>query len=618
MKKALFFILVILAAALTLSKIARADESVDIEIDYNDPHGKLNQSLGITLPSNNLATYTTNLLTYFKDKNFYIRLVSPQSSVFDTPEFTQLTNNGFKWYLSVNSLNEVESMLAKYFLKTDKEVVVELRTHANFNAQRIKDLKAQFPKARFHSSHFVFWPREQVKEVFSQVQSPNLEAVSFTTQEDTNVELFDDIKLMFATLYDASMDISGGSVKINYPANATLSLADIRTASQADQEIARRAGIISGAIISSVQSQNLSGKAPLRYVIAGKIIEINEKELTLLSHFATFSKLNPDIVWPYAIKENGDPWDNDFFDKSNTKPVVGVGGKVGDKLYMFFSNTSTKNTTIEINGNYNLSDYKVYSTTTGDIASINNKTYSLRSYETIVLYHPTNYQPPQPPQATQTPTPTTTPGNNPTLTPIATAGPTITQAETRCHEGNTQDFNLAVRLGKIKDVDFFNNLSGLYLNISSTELNCRSTLPKIPVTPLSTNPDNRIYKLTTPLKLRPGTYSIIFDADPSRVRINPVRVANIIIGTQGQDCTNLPNNNCGGLNEIIGDLLLSGDANNDAKINILDYELYRKAVNARYNPVFDFDFNNKVDFIKNGDDDLQILINNFGRNVLPG
>lgn len=604
LRSLLLSILFFLTAVLTLSlKSKTVFSASEITIKPNENHGLVNQSLGITVPINNIGQYKNEFVSLFKGLNVYIKILNPTQTFYDQQEFIDLSNNGFNWYLGSTSYESADQSLAGFFAKSvNSQPVVEIIGYSTFDAQKTKDLKNKYPTAKIHAASWLFWPREQVRDTLQAVQPPTLEAISFRTQEDTSDTLFGDIHLMFDTMYDASQDISGGSVKINYPPNTVLSLSGIRTAGSSDQEIARRAGIISGAIISSVQSQDRAGKAPIRYIIAGDISSMNDQEKILLRHFANFINLKPQISWPLAISQNGSIW-------RNNEPVVGVVGKANDKFYMFIINAKTDGQqNIKIDDPADLSEYKYFSTTRGEgsLTGIGGKNIALQATETMVIYHPSQYSPPTtPPQATQTPTPTTD-NIQSTNTPTPTFGP--------CQNQETFPFNFAINAVKVKDISVFNR-QGLHIYVVNITKFCYHEFKNIKVSRFGNTQDE--LTLETPINVSRGalwisvsTLSSIFE-DYDKF-IHPISQDPSLL------CTQITSFN-GACGELATQQLRSqkplrlGDANEDTSINVLDYEIYRRNVNKTGPDAFvDFNFDGKVDF-KNGiDDDLEIFKLNFG------
>jgi hypothetical protein len=168
-------------------------------------------------------------------------------------------------------------------------------------------------------------------------------------------------------------------------------------------------------------------------VTAGDFTKMLPEDKRVVGYFADFFKLQPEIIWPYAISGNGDPWYNPFIpEQSNTDPLMGVMGIAADNSYMaIIMNTRNKTVTAVIPNSINLSGYKTYSTIQGDTNQLSNNNITFEPYETVVIYTGTAAPPTAtpttpvaPPTATVTPT---TPAGQPTNTPIPPTGnPTAT------------------------------------------------------------------------------------------------------------------------------------------------------------------------------------------------
>jgi len=419
-----------------ISSKAAGEESKDIIFDSGTNYGQTNLSIGIAIPNNIDDTLAQNITNLYDGKNIYLKIANPDTGLLDSSNFRMLTSRNYSWYFLFSQNNNVTSFLTSYFQKYDKEAVVELAT---FDASLIQDLKIRFTKTKFHTSNFLFWPRDAVKNVLSQVSPPKLEAISFRTEKNGLGDVFADIKLMFDTFYDASKDIPGNSgIKINYPANTILSLSGISVNTDIPKSVAYQAGLIYSTIVSSVQSQGRNGQAPIRYMIVNDYSAKTQQEKYLIKYFAEFLTYQPQIVWPMAIPENGDPYDNAFFPQSNTKPVIGVIGKITNGYFIIFSNISDTDIFANLEQDLGLANYKFYSTIRGSgNFSTSSKQIKILPYETIFAslnldnlspaptLTPTSTQPSLTPTVTNTPL-TATPTNRPSSTPTPTSTPTNT------------------------------------------------------------------------------------------------------------------------------------------------------------------------------------------------
>ena len=419
-----------------------SSENVTIEMNPSETFGTSEQFFGLIIKDISNTVTVNELSSAYKNKNFQIQLIDPTPEVIESANFERLNGEGFVWYLSFSDYGKMGSALHAYYKKFDKAITAELRNNSSFNKTTTESILNQYPKVRFHTSHFALWPRETVRDVVSQLPPPQLDAVSIYTFVDTQGEnVFDDIKTLFATFYDASKDISGTSeTKINWPENSKLSLSDVQTLNTSVKEQARRFGIISSAFVVYVQTKNQSKEASLKYVTAGTFEDLAADEKKVLSFFSNYIYLKYDMVWPWANTANGDPWYNSFLANSNTDPIMGIIGiKEGKYLgIMFNSRDMTSNA--KLPSSIDFAAYKTFSNIKGDGDYINGSNeITFEPYETVVFYTTDVTAPtitPATPQPTTQTTPTVipyTPTGGATTTPSPTGtviSPTVIPTHT--------------------------------------------------------------------------------------------------------------------------------------------------------------------------------------------
>ena len=372
-----------------LTRSQAASESVDIVMSPNEKFGTSEQLFGVIVQDiTNIAT-VNELSTLYKNKNFQIQLVDPTPEIIQSQNFSRLSQEGFVWYLSFTDYTKMESALQAYYAIYDNAVTAELRTHDAFNKNTTEDILNQYPKVRFHTSHFAFWPRDLVRNTVQQLLPPKLDAISMYTLVDAGMhDVFQDIFTKSATFYDASKDISGdSSTKINWPANSKLSLADIQTLDASVKEQARRFGIISSAFVVYVQTKGQSDDASMKYITAGTFENLSSDEKKVLSLFSNYIYLGYDMVWPWADTSNGDPWYNGVLPRSNTDPIMGIIGFKNGKYLGIMFNSRNMTSTASLPDSLDFVGYKSFSNIKGDGDFINGDNQIVfEPYETVVFY----------------------------------------------------------------------------------------------------------------------------------------------------------------------------------------------------------------------------------------
>jgi len=406
---------------LTQSRAAGGDR-IDIVFSPSEKHGKVEQSYGLILTNLTNDTEVTELISLYKNKNVFLKINNPTPETISTANFAKLSSEGFKWAFTFPDYTTIDNVLDAYYATYDGVVIVELTDLSKVNKQSTEALLAVYPDMKFQAANFAEWPREPVKQLTEMIPAGTLDSVSFRAVGDANQPVFDDIKLWFATFYDASNDEPGmTNISINWPANSKLALSNIEITGHTLQEQARRYGFISSAIVSSVQTQNKSGKAAIKYITAGEYSPMSAEEKRIIALFAEFIKRQPEIVWPYAIPQNGDPWYNTVFDKSNTEPLIGVIGLEGTSYMGIILNSKNESVVAELPSGIDLSTYSAYSNQRGFGDHIgDDRTITFQPYETVVFYTGTAPIPTLTPSTSPTAGGPTTPPNVPTLPPIPT------------------------------------------------------------------------------------------------------------------------------------------------------------------------------------------------------
>ncbi|GIW64727.1 MAG: hypothetical protein KatS3mg092_0660 [Patescibacteria group bacterium] len=378
MKNVLIFIIFFLLTFFYLP-IKILSKTVNLNFNPANSYGTADLYFGIKISSLDDET-TKNIINNMANKNIYIKLIDPPDDIIKNPNFSILTSKGFKWCFSFNSNDKVSSFLSNIG-QPPSDLIIEIN---NYNPNFIKSLKNQYPNINIHTSRLPFWPRDKVKNIINNTPPPIIEAISFYVENEYfKSNLFETIKLMFDTFFDAVSDIPGTSgIQISYPPKTYLSLSDIITTDKsADHSIVYTTGVISSAIVSSVQGKNKSKKAPFKYVFAGNYFSKNNEKIMLLTHIADFFYNNPTILWPIALAPNGEP-----FDIGNNRTIVGVIAYKSNQYYFILTNTANSTTTVNFSQTINFNNYSSFSTKKGkNFISGEQNQIILSPYESIVI-----------------------------------------------------------------------------------------------------------------------------------------------------------------------------------------------------------------------------------------
>lgn len=431
----IFFGLGILFFAIAIQRYqvltgTRADDSETINVTFQDSTnlGTLDQSFGVIVPIDN-TELVTEVDTKFKNSGIFIKLINPTVDTITSQNFIKLANSGFKFYFSFPDYNNIQSVLTEFKKAHVNEVVVELTDVTKLDATSTDNLLTGNTGIKFHAPYIDLWPedRNKIREILAKVSPPKLDAISMRTFVLTpSSPIQDDVNLMFDTFYDASHD--NGPVEINYPVGSKLSLSNIETLTGGDAagEQARRFGIITSAMGSSITAQADSSNAPIRYVIAGDVSKMTITEKNMLIAYAEFIKSKPKIVWPNAISENGDVM-------KDIEPVVGIVGSL-QNLSGFFTNVKNATVVVQLPSTIDPATYRTYSNLRGGGNHIDsNKKITLQPYETVSFFVAPGPEPLRAGIGDTSPTPTTIPGGGATPFPTLPAG--IGQDQLICDSG---------------------------------------------------------------------------------------------------------------------------------------------------------------------------------------
>lgn len=363
---------------------------VNIDFTQAETYGTSELNLGVILQDINNINTVNQIISLYKTRNFHIQLIDPESQTIKSDNFKKLSDENFRWYFSFSNYEKIRAVLQSYYEKYDTEIIIELRNNDLFNKAIIEEILNRYPKARFHTSHFAFLPKDKVKTIVAQLPPPRLDAVSFFTIVDSSrSNVFDDIFTIFSIFYDTAKDISGSSgIKINWPTNSKISLSDIQTLDTSIKEQARRFGIISSGFVVNVQTKNRNQDAQLKYITAGVFETLSQDERKVLTYFSDYILKNYNMVWPWAVPENGAPWYNPYVGRSNTDPIMGIIGIKDGKYLGILLNSRDITSTAKLPASVNFTGYKNYSNKRGQGIFINGSNEVVfQSYETVIFYH---------------------------------------------------------------------------------------------------------------------------------------------------------------------------------------------------------------------------------------
>jgi hypothetical protein len=421
--------------SLSLSRNPSNDDQIEIET-------------GFRITDINATEKIDDVVSRFRNLSYLVRFVSPPVTISDHPNFGRLIGAGAIPYFSSNNYEHLREIANKYYEKFTGRIILELTDHDALSKEQAELIKNSFPEAKLLSSDYLFWPREKVRDLAgaespTAISYPTLDAVSFHTSP-TGKGIFDDVKVVFDTFFDASADIAGESnIKIHWPNKAmNLAISDIgigqmNNHSEVAREEARRFGILINAYFNYAQMRGnesrVSNQVPIRYAVAGDYNSLSENSKSILNFFVLMSKRKQKVTFPNTTTGNGNPWDSDVFPK--TKPLVGIMTHTDTNGYMvIFANESENQTTLKLTSGEALVGYTAISNISGTRSfalSTGENDLPFSPFEVIAIYmqsSDTNVTPTQSPERTPTIADTTPPSE---VTPTNTVYPTVTPTKTQ-------------------------------------------------------------------------------------------------------------------------------------------------------------------------------------------
>lgn len=406
----------------------------------NSNADRLMLEMGISLTDMTDTAQIDSFLQTFRGTSVFVRIVNPQPSIVSDPNFIRIQNEGHFWYFSAASYPELTSIAQAYFTAYPTgRAILELTNHDARDAAQTQTLTAAFPSARFVASGFTNWNREKTHElvntsVAGHLTSPSLHSVSFyadMTQATGNVA--ENIALFWDTFFDASNDIAGTSIKVDWPANTpySLALSEIKanrrtTPEDILRDESRKLGILLTAFFDYAQargdeSRTTSRNKPIRYAGLGDYSLLSANARSIARIFALMAKDQMLVVYPST---------SSGINLRDHKPLFGLVGHTEANGYrMVLVNGDNNPITVQLPDAFPLSGYTSISTVRGDTYVVTNtQRITFAPYEVVALYKTSTDTPtatPPPSQATSTPTPTSVPAGA-TTTPTPTTTLTLT------------------------------------------------------------------------------------------------------------------------------------------------------------------------------------------------
>jgi len=405
-----------------------------------------------------------SFLSTFNSLPVFVRLVNPDAGVVNSPNFDRIQSAGHFWYFSAPSYSSLRSLAQAYYAKyPDGRVILELTNHDARSNTETQSLTAAFPKAKFVAANYVNWNREKVKELVNtsmpnHLTHPSLHAVSFYLDATGGLSnIPEDVSLFWDTIWDASTDTAGKSIKVEWPTKAYFfALPEIKTTARSGAERikdeARRLGILVTVYYNYPQMRGddsrVNNNIPIRYSGLGDFGSLSPSGKSIAAVFAHISKHKMAGVYP--VPQTG------FNYRFQSSPLFGVGGYAQNSGHAFvFSNASDDNFTVQFPSSFPSSQYSTISTIRGSqqVLGADNKIV-FEPFEVVAIYKTGSLSlppggggttpsvtntptvtvsgtvSPPPPTTTSTVTPTTTNAATPTRTNTPSRTPTATKSAT--------------------------------------------------------------------------------------------------------------------------------------------------------------------------------------------
>ena len=398
---------------------SRADGNV-ISIDFGttNEHGdKLMIEMGLQLSDINETASVDQIIQYFDGTPTFVRVVDPEPAIVDHDNFSRLQEKGFFWYFSSDTYAGLTAIAEKYFEKyPDGRAILELTNHDVRSIPDTEALATQFPHAIFFASNYINWPRDKVRELVTEsnvvLTHPSLHGVSFYADAGQGLDnVAENVALFWDTFFDASTDIAGTSVKINWPHKKfNLALSEIKTANPTNEadiikDESQKFGILLSAFFNYVQMRGdedrlgTNNNIPIRYVGLGDISDLRSSAKSIAKVFSLMSKDQMPVVYPDTGSGTN---------LRDQKPLYGfVAYKEAIGYRLVFTNTGSDAITLQLPRNKSFDGYTSVSNIRGQINAIEPENKIVfQPYEVIAVFKgdlpnssPTQTQPTLPAEA---------------------------------------------------------------------------------------------------------------------------------------------------------------------------------------------------------------------------
>ncbi len=346
---------------LTLWGIAGPLLAANVTIASNGTFGAVTLAVGIEV-GNGQSLSEETIEALFPNGRAWLAVKDPLPALVETAAFKTFQERKFGWWFRVQGADAAQAILAAFYGRHSGKVVVDIAVDGCDPAS-LRRLKEAFPQALLLVNGGEWWDRGKARDIFHSYDVKVMGAYMWGLVADkVGDEVFGACKTVFDTIFDAVADIKGTSgIKVDAPAGGALCFHWQGSSSQASLRCVSLAGALAGAAISNVAQQKK--RLPLRLFLHGTR-GASAAEMKITAAFNELLLQEHTLIWPMAIPQNGDPWDNPFFqNESNAKPVLGLVAKTAKGLFLFLANASRQASTARLPGP--IDGYRFYSSLKG-------------------------------------------------------------------------------------------------------------------------------------------------------------------------------------------------------------------------------------------------------------
>ncbi|NLI79810.1 MAG: hypothetical protein GX442_25620 [Candidatus Riflebacteria bacterium] len=335
--------------------------AANVTIASNGSFGPVTLAVGIEVGNGQTLSEQT-IEALFPNGRAWLAVKDPLPALLGTAAFQKCQERKFGWWFRVRGTGDAQAILAAYYAKHAGKVVVDIAADGCDPAS-LGRLKEAFPQALLLVDGGEWWDRGRARDIFHSYDVKAMGAYMWGLVADKlGDEVFGGCKTVFDTMFDAVADIKGTSgIKVDAPAGGALCFHWQGSSSQAALRCVSLAGALAGAAISNVAQQKK--RLPLRLFLHGTR-GASAAEMKITAAFNELLLQEHTLIWPMAIPQNGDPWDNPFFqNESNAKPILGLVAKTAKGQFLFLANASRQGNTARLPGP--IDGYRFYSSTKG-------------------------------------------------------------------------------------------------------------------------------------------------------------------------------------------------------------------------------------------------------------